>query len=453
MGNPPEATPFDPQVLRERLAALTADLDPQRWLVAFSGGVDSTALIHALCEAGTGLPIVAVHVDHGIHPDSAAWANHCEAIATSLGATFIGRRVDVPTRTDAGPEAAARQARYAVFLSLTESGDCLLSAHHEDDQAETLLLNLMRGSGPAGLAGIGTRQAFGRGHLLRPLIGIDGAELRAYAMSAGVSWIDDPSNDDTRFDRNFLRREVLPRLAERWPAVANRLRRSAELLGEASGLLDDLANLDFERCGTPPVLDTAPVERLSAPRQRNLLRRAIRSCGLPPPPSTALHRIVDELIPAREDASPLVAWPGAEVRRYRGALYFLPELAGRPAVPAEALSPGAAAVSLGQGLGKLSLSDSGQAGIDPAIAAGGLVVRYRQGGEALRPVSGGPTKKLKGLLQDAAVLPWMRDRVPLLYSDERLVAVADLWVAAECARDPGLTVTWTGKPPITGRED
>ena len=229
MARSPDGKPFSSQLLRERLQALSVGLEPARWLVAYSGGVDSTALLHALVHAGTARPVVAIHVDHGLHPGSAAWSRHCQAEASSLGVDFIGRRVVVADSTDSGPEAAARQARYSAFLAIVQTGDCLLSAHHETDQAETLLLNLLRGSGPAGLAGIGVRQPFGRGHLLRPLIGIDGGALEAYARDHGLAWIDDPSNEDTRFDRNFLRREILPRLAERWPAVSRRLARSARL--------------------------------------------------------------------------------------------------------------------------------------------------------------------------------------------------------------------------------
>lgn len=448
MGYSSAGTPFSPDALGERLDALTSDLSPARWLVAYSGGVDSTVLLHALVQSSPPQPIVAVHVDHGLHRDSGAWADHCETVAASLGIEFIGRRIVVPERTDTGPEAAARQARYAAFLSIVDTDDCLLSAHHEKDQAETLLLNLLRGSGPAGLAGIGARQAFGRGYLLRPLIGVEGDALVDYARTHHLEWIDDPSNEDTRFDRNFLRRDIIPRLAERWPAVANRLRRSADLMGEASELLNDLAAIDLGETANPGELALDTLRDLPAPRRRNALRYAVRRCGLPPPPSTALIRMTDELIPARADARPLVTWAGAEARRYRDVLYLQAALGESPPVPGDRLFADGPAISLGDGLGQLSLVAADGAGIDPDLAAEGLHIRFRRGGESLRLSERGRTQKLKKLMQDDGILPWMRDRLPLLYCDDRLVAVADLWIEADCRKDRGLRVRWSGKPAI-----
>ena len=440
--------PFSPDALRERLDALTSDLSPARWLVAYSGGVDSTVLLHALVRSAATRPIVAVYVDHGLHPDSPAWASRCQAFAESLGIDFIGRRITVPERTDTGPEAAARQARYAALLSIVGDSDCLLSAHHEKDQAETLLLNLLRGSGPAGLAGIGTRQTFGRGYLLRPLIGVEGDALVDYARANDLEWIDDPSNEDTRFDRNFLRREIIPRLAERWPAVTNRLRRSADLMGEASELLSDLAAIDLQGTAIPGELSLETLRTLPAARRRNALRYAVRRCGLPPPPSTALIRMTDELVPARPDAQPLVAWAGAEARRYRDVIYLQAALGESPVVTGDRLRVDGPAVALGQGLGELSLVTADGPGIDPELAGKGLDIRFRAGGEAIRLSDRGRTQKLKKLMQDEGILPWMRDRLPLLYRDDQLVAVADLWVEAGCLSDAGLRVRWARKPSI-----
>ena len=213
---------FDSELLGERLTALTAGEPASRWLVAFSGGIDSTVLLHALSGSRAPLQaeIIAIHVDHGLHPDSRQWAMHCQQFAEQLEVPYISKRITVDDELRSGPEAAARQARYAVLQTLLIDGDCLLSAHHEEDQAETLLLSLMRGSGPAGLAGIGAAQEFGQGRLLRPLLGVSGEAIQDYAQRHELSWIEDPSNADTRFDRNFLRREIMPRLASRWPAVS-----------------------------------------------------------------------------------------------------------------------------------------------------------------------------------------------------------------------------------------
>lgn len=434
---------FDSDILLERLATLTADEPVKRWLVAFSGGIDSSVLLHALAKsAGHGqAEIVAIHVNHGLHPDADKWEQHCRQFAGELGVASSNRRVTVDSDLKSGPEAAARQARYAILQTLVERGDCVLSAHHEEDQAETLLLNLMRGSGVAGLAGIGAAQTFGAGRLLRPLLGVSGESIEAYARRHGLSWIDDPSNADTRFDRNFLRQEILPRLAARWPAVSARLKQSADLASEASMLLKDLADIDLAAAGTPGRLDLEVLQALTPARQRNLLRQAVNLSGLPPPPATRLYQAVHELIPARKDAQPLVSWPGAELRRYRGHLYILTAMAEAPAEPAARLKPGQP-LDLGAGLGKLALEAGVAGGVAPGLVGEGLRVSYRHGGEEIRPAGHERTQKLKKLLQQAGIVPWMRERLPLLYAGDKLVAVADLWIAAECTDKAGFGVSW-----------
>jgi tRNA(Ile)-lysidine synthase len=436
---------LSPDDLLQRLQSLTAGSAARRWVVAYSGGIDSTVLLHALATSGTSTPVLAVHVDHGLHVRSAEWVRHCAAVATSLGVDFRSVRVDAAADRGAGPEAAAREARYEAFLAIVEGGDCLLSGHHENDQAETLLLNLLRGSGPAGLAGIGTCQPFGRGRLLRPMLGVTGATIEEYARRHSLEWIDDPTNVDTRFDRNFLREEIMPRLTVRWPAASERLTRSAALAGEAAELLSNLGDIDLAACGRPSRLGIAEMQKLSTARQRNLLRRAVRRCGLPPLPSTRLEQVVEQVMPAREDAQPLVAWRGGELRRYRGEIFLmrpLPET-GEPLPgllrPGVTLSPGPA-------LGKLRLCESDAGGVRPAVAEAGLSVRFRAGGEQIR--IGAHTRKLKKLMQDAGVLPWMRNRIPLLYAGDDLVAVANLWVSSAHHDVPGLRVEWTESPVI-----
>ena len=372
---------------------------------------------------------------------------HCQKFAERLGVCYIGKRVIVDHDLRSGPEAAARQARYAVLQTLLNVGDCLLSAHHEEDQAETLLLNLMRGSGAAGLAGIGAAQKFGQGRLLRPLLGVSGEAIEDYAKRHDLRWLEDPSNADTRFDRNFLRQEIMPRLASRWPAVAARLKQSADLASEASALMQDLADIDIAAAGRPERLDLRSLRKLGLERQRNLLRQAVSLCGLPPPPATRLYQAVHELIPAREDAQPQVTWPGAELRRYRHHLYVMPAIATLPDEPAQVLRPDTS-LDLGPGMGQLILSPGVDGGIDPELANAGLQVRYRHGGEEIRPAGHECTRKLKKLLQQEGIVPWMRERLPLLYSGEDLVAVADLWIAKECSHDAGFAVYWRDKSPL-----
>lgn len=442
---------FSSETLIERLAAYEADAGPpSRYLVAFSGGLDSTVLLHALASGKVRhrRPILALHIDHGLDSASAQWERHCAAFAAGLKVEYRTRSVQVAPETGLGIEAAAREARYAALEAMMSPRDWLLSAHHEDDQAETLLLNLMRGSGLPGLAGIGGLRPFGPGCLVRPLLGLPLSALTDYARRHDLRWIDDPSNEDLRYDRNFIRSEVLPLLASRWPAVSARLRRSAELSGEASGLLDDLAAIDIEALGGPARLDLGGLRMLSGARQRNVIRHAVRRLGLPPPPATRLYQAVHELLPARADAEPLVAWPGAELRRYRDHLYVLsaappPDVHGR-----RFLDASRPVLDLGDGNGRLRLVAGADAGIMPALVERGLELRYRSGGEQIRPLCHDCTHKLKKLLQDKGVVPWMRQRLPLLYAQDRLVAVADLWLAADACEAGGYRVCWDGRPAL-----
>lgn len=421
----------------------------RRYVVAFSGGLDSTVLLDALValREDHGNAIMAVHVDHGLHPSSADWASHCETIAGRLGVDFAICRVAVDVASAGGQEAAARSARYAALRDFVGAGDWLLSAHHGDDQAETLLLNLMRSSGPAGLAGIAPLRRFAAGWLVRPMLNVSRAELEAYAVARELDYVEDPSNAETRFDRNYLRLEILPRLEVRWPDAAGRIRRSAELVREAAILLGELAADDCSRLGDRPDRLSIPrLMELSEPRRRNALRYAIAEAGLAVPGAARLDSILTDLVAARDDAQPLVAWPGAEVRRYRDRVYLLRAPgAGGPGAQAVAGDR----VSLDFGLGTLVLERHDGPGLADAVIERGIEVRYRIGGEEIRPYGQQHTKKLKKLLQEFGVVPWMRERLPMLYSGGRLVAVADLWLAADAVNDPGTAVRWENGPPIT----
>ena len=437
---------FTPEHLERRLNALVGKGPaPSRLLVAFSGGIDSAVLLDALAKTTLEVPFAAVHVDHGLHRDSRSWLVRCEEFARARQLEFIAYRARVDD-TGGGLEAAARAARYGFFESLLQEGDWLMSAHHEDDQAETLLLNLLRGSGVLGLAGIALKRRCGKGWLVRPLLDVARADIDQYARREGIDWIEDPSNRDRRFDRNFLRNDILPRMRERWPALSSRLRRSAELAADATALLDELAAIDLDKAGQPHRLKLRELRLLTPSRQRNLLRYALRQLGLPTPPATRLQQIVDELLTARVDAEPLVTWSSVELRRYRDHVFVLREAAPVGAVRAT-LSP-AVDVSLGPGLGRLRLERSRTRGIAPRIAESGLEICYRDGGERIRLREGAHRQKLKTLLQDAAVVPWMRARIPLLKSGDRLIAVADLWTDAAYVAENGYVVRWDERPAL-----
>lgn len=440
---------FDAGILRQQLRELeTAENKPSKYVVAFSGGLDSSVLLHALATAadGTVTPVLAVHIDHGLQDESGRWAEHCADFAASLGVDYRCRSVEVQLESGKGPEASAREARYSALIAELEENDWLLSAHHCEDQAETLLLNLIRGSGPMGIAGIGRLRRFGPGWLVRPLLDTGRESLLEYGKREGLKWLEDPANIDRRFDRNFLRHDIVPRLGSRWPDISARLQRSARHAGEASQLIRSLAEIDLDSLGGRPArLPVDGLLTLSEPRQKNLLRHALRLLGLSTPTAIHVDRILGELIPARADAQPLVSWPGASVRRYRNQLYLLPETI---TVPQKSIEMAGDHTYLGAGLGSLELLPGAPTGLAERLQRRGLAVRFRQGGEEIQPEGHTHTRKLKKLLQEEGVVPWMRDRLPLLYAGDELVAVADLWLAASAVARPGLAVRWRERPAI-----
>ena len=437
------------EILRRHLENLEATAGkPSRYVIAFSGGLDSTVLLHALVSLRDELniPIVAIHIDHGLQDTSKDWRDHCRKTADDLGVDFLCKAVNVQFESGKGPEASAREARYAALHAELAHNDWLLSAHHREDQAETLLLNLVRGSGPAGIAGIGAIRRFGPGWLARPLLEITRASLVEYADRQALQWVDDPSNADRRFDRNFLRHEVLPRLKSRWSDISARLQRSASHAGEASQLLANLAEIDLDTLGGEP--QRLPIDgllKLSDARQRNLLRHALRRLGLSTPTAMQLSRILTEVIPAREDAQPLVSWPGASVRRYRNGLYLLPEKLLPLPEPIDVCGD---EVPLGPGLGVLQLVPGAARGLSKQVLERHLRVGFRQGGEEFKPEGQSHTRRLKKLLQQEGVVPWMRDRLPLVYAGDDLVAVGDLWLASAALTEPGVAVVWKDRPAL-----
>lgn len=434
-----------PGWLAGRLAGLVPPGSKSRWVVAFSGGADSLALLAALATvvreqpAARRVALRAVHVDHGINPRSSAWATHCRRQCRSLGVPLTVRRAQLARRRGASLEAEARAARYRLLGESLRSGEVLMTAHHLDDQLETVLLQLLRGAGVAGLAAMPECARFARGWLLRPVLGLERAALRGWAGTAGLDWVEDDSNADERFDRNYLRRRVLPPLTARWRAAPRVVARSAAHLAEARAVLDEVATEDLRHAGCGDALDVAALQALSPARRRNAARAWIQRQGLPLPDTRHLARVVGELCAARPDSQPCVRWEGAEIRRHRGQLHALSPQA---TVPADVVLPPwnwrrRRVVSLGPGCGSLALVRDPAGPLDGARLPARLAIHWRAGGERLRTEQDGPRRTLKEVLRVRGVLPWMRERLPLVRAGEALVAVADLVVAAEYQAGPG----------------
>lgn len=402
-----------------------------RYWVAFSGGMDSRVLLESLAAHAGDLPgrLAAIHIDHGLHPRSAEWARHCDEVCRRLGVPLVQERVQATPPHGSSPEAWARKLRYDALHGHISPGEMLLTAHHLDDQAETVLLQLVRGGGPAGLSGMPALRAFGAGRHGRPLLAFPRAELNCWAEAERLDWIEDESNADTRFDRNFLRSEILPRLMTRWAALPSVLARTAELQAQAARILADVAESDLGSCAAGAALDIDALLQLHPARRANAIREWLRRAGLPLPGATQMQLLEEEVIAAGRDRVPCLRWPGAELRRYRGRLYA--------AVPGMERDPrNRIRWRLGEPLslqhGVLMAETGGGNGIRTECCAGNEVeVRFRVGGERIRPAGSKHRRDLRTLFQEQGVPPWVRDRIPLVYIDGKLAVVPGLWIDSE----------------------
>jgi tRNA(Ile)-lysidine synthase len=418
---------------------------PRRWAVAFSGGLDSTVLLHGLVQLEGAERVRAIHVNHGLQPESEQWAATCQARAAGLGVSVTVLSVQVAASGSASLEAAARAARYRALAEELGPGEILITAHHADDQLETMLLALMRGAGLRGLQGALAASPFAAGTLFRPLLAEPRSDLRRWAEEQGLDWLEDPSNEDTRFDRNYLRQTVLPALHARWGNAGPVASRAAEHLHDGVLLTEQLAREDAARLDDAQRPRADQLRALDAPRLRNLLRLMIRRAGLPVPDRSRLKLLEDAVGAASPRSRSAVQWPGGEGRFYRGRLYLgAPMPASMPAAPQCLLTDECPWTGWS---GRVSLYVAGAVGLPGTWIRHGLTVRYRRGGELLPAPVGHRPGTLKRLLAAARVVPWMRPYVPVLYFDGSLVAVADLWIssaalAAEPGEEPRYQVRW-----------
>ncbi|MCP4698960.1 MAG: tRNA lysidine(34) synthetase TilS [Gammaproteobacteria bacterium] len=429
-------------LLQSVLSVLNEFPIKKRLWAAYSGGLDSQVLLHAaagLRPQLNDLEICAVHVHHGLHADADAWAGHCQSVCAGLGIRCEVRRVDARPLPGESPEARARTLRYAVFDEILSAEEGAMTAHHADDQAETLLLQLFRGAGAPGLASMPAGARLGKGWLLRPFLAYSRADLQAYAAHAGLAWIEDSSNTDLRFDRNFLRREILPQLRVRWPGLPHTLCRAATHQARANRLLSLLGEKDMRDCLSSGILSIRALCRLSLDRQYNVLRVWLKKQGLPMPSAAQLERIPGEVLAAGPDRQPIVRWRGGEVRRYRHGLFAMPPL---PPEPAQTNYCWNGTEPLSLPLGRLEAAAAKGEGLNISLETN-WTVRFRQGGESCR--FRGHARCLKKLLQEANIPPWQRPFIPLVYAQNTLAAIPGIGICdgfAARTGEPGRILYW-----------
>lgn len=413
-------------------------------VVAFSGGLDSCVLLHLLTNLRKTLPfyLSAHHVNHDLSPNAAAWANFCAETCAKLNISFTLSKVKVEQNSGLGLEAAARETRYKALASTDADFICL--AHHQDDQAETLLLQLARGAGVKGLAGMAAVDVTRK--RLRPLLDTPRSALKAYACANKLTWIEDESNADMKFGRNFMRHEVLPRLEKQYPAIKQTISRSASHLADCSALLDDLAQIDatdaLKQNGQQ--LSLQILASLNPARASNLVRWWLAQNQLTMPSQPQLQQIVQQLLGAKADAAiQIKVSDSLTVRRYQGAAYLVPDM------------PASASINLlWQGEASVILPDNSRLVFTQKMGEGfalnrvkniKLRIKNREGGERFKPELGRPYRSLKQVLQTHAMPPWQREQLPLIFMDETLVIIPSVGVDANLqasSDEMGLFVTW-----------
>ncbi len=424
-----QPTPLFPDIIASKLA----QHQPYRAIyIAYSGGIDSHVLLH-LCASIDHLKskITAVYVNHGLQAEAENWCLHCQQTCENLGVKFLSLKANAQALPGESPEEAARNARYEALKPLLAEGDLLLLAQHGDDQLETVLLQLFRGSGLKGLSGMPESIAFGQGKLVRPLLDVSKNAIIDYAEANQLQWIEDPSNQHTHFDRNFLRNDIIPLLKQRWPSLEKTVSRSAQHCANAQDLLATVAD-DLLTIVINPGNNTLSLSRLQVYpllQQQLVIRQWFHYLGLKMPSQDVVQRVFEEVVAAREDADPSLSTQGYWIRRYRDVLYCL-----KPTQD-----------SLGDNFIWPSDNRSLQVANDVAYeiveSSSGIptelwrnakiTVKFRSGGEVLELPGRKGHHDLKKLYQEVGIPPWERAGIPLIYLDDKLAAVGEYWISAE----------------------
>ncbi|MXS84860.1 tRNA lysidine(34) synthetase TilS [Nitrosomonas sp. HPC101] len=428
---------------------LSAQVQPgDHLVVALSGGMDSVVLLHLLATLSKSmqLDVSAVHVEHGISAHSSQWSTFCQTLCDSLAIPLSTHRLKICKQPQKSLEALAREARYQIFRQI--QADYVVLAQHQDDQVETLMLQLLRGAGIKGLSAMPTVRLFAPGktiRLLRPLLNIPRSKIQKYAKFQKLSWVTDESNLDTSYDRNFLRHQILPLLEQRYPAYRKTLFRSTRHLGEAAHLLDELAKIDAQNTMIVDKLSLRGLRELDHARAGNLLRHLLAQRMTQLPSAVKLEEILCQLYNIQADNRFHFVVDTLEIRCHRGLIEFLPA----DALPKSILPvvwQGEQRLAIGSSKGVLEFTRQNNVGIHLAKLDQQIItIRSRSGGERFQPDCKRPRRSLKKILQEASLPPWKRNILPLLFCGDQLVWVAEIGIDCHFQtpkESTGLVVTW-----------
>lgn len=427
----------------------------RHYWVAYSGGVDSHTLLHLIVmlrQQQADIRITAIHIHHGLQAEADAWAEHCQTICSEIDVPLQIIHVNAHAKSGQSPEEVARISRYQAFKSLVKKNDILLTAQHQDDQAETVLLQLLRGSGLAGLAAMPIISPFGSAYLARPLLAFSQQALYDYATQYQLFWIEDLSNLDTHYDRNYLRQSILPLLRQRWPGFNKTLHRTSQHCADSQALLTELAD-ELLVSAHNPVDNTVAISilaELTPSKQRLLLRAWIQQSGLRYPSTHTIERIITEVLPAKKDKVPIVNWSEGCIRRYRNTLYL-----SKPEPYFDC-----ATKFNWDGEKPLLMSGNGSLAAVPTLNKGicaqqwkhqSITICFRTGGERGRIAHRTGQHSLKKLFQECSIPPWIRNRIPLVYLGDQLAAVPGLWIFESFLGQPGkpaIHLEWFREHPL-----
>jgi tRNA(Ile)-lysidine synthase len=422
--------------------------------VALSGGADSAALLAAMAAPAQrfrALPLRAVHIDHGLQAAASTFREACTTLCEHLGVPLNIICVDVQTEAGQSIEATARDARYAALAAQLEPRECLLTAHHRQDQAETLLLQALRGAGIKGMSAMPICRVLGAGWHVRPVLDVAHADLLRFGEHLGDYKSIDPMNEDMRFDRTYLRKAIWPLIETRWPGAAIALSRAARHMAEAQELLAVAGAADVARVRDGDALSVPGLRALSRARRINAVRVWLNEANVEAPSTARLGEALRQMFGAHSDQQPAIVWGDKALRRYRQRLFLTQADSPRLEEARHWATALGSTIALGANLGNLTWSAQ-TGGIAIQALPPVVMVRRREGGETLKPAPLAKTQTVQHLCQSLGVLPWMRDALPLVFAGNELIAVADLWVDARwrSPKDmPGLRVAWSNAPVMT----
>ena len=438
----------DTQNIEAIISKEIGSLVSRKFLLAFSGGVDSVVLLDLLVNVlkeSDALRII--HINHNLNEHSNDWAQFSSEICEKYDLPLICESVE-PKRHGKGLEADARELRYQSFRDVIQDDEYLLTGHHQDDQMETLLYRIFRGTGIDGLMAIRREIKFGKGFLYRPMLNISREKIEEYAQLKNLKWIYDSSNDDSSYDRNFLRKDIIPSIKKRWPSVENKVSRLSVIAEQNQLLLNELATEDVGPLKNYNHLDIETLSEKSYPRIINIFRFMIKKNNMSVPSMQVLNEGIKTLMHSKSK-SPSMTWNDNTIRRYKHRLYFLNSALNSPNDLSNEMSWDIKkTINLGKNLGSIQARFLNGEGISLNRCPSNLAIKYRKGGEEIKPSGHKITKSLKNLFQENNVLPWVRDKIPLIYVDQELISVGDLWFNQDfkaSANEDGFLITWDKK--------